>query len=45
MQKKVKGGTVVGWFEEKPVETPVEEPKTEKPKTTAKKRTTKAKQE
>ena len=34
MQKKVKGGTVVGWFEEKPV---AEAPKTEEPKKPAKK--------
>ncbi len=34
MLKKVKGGTVVGWFEEKPVE---EAPKTEEPKKPAKK--------
>jgi len=38
MQKKVKGGTVVGWFEEKPVE---EAPKTEEPKKPAKKATKK----
>ena len=34
MQKKVKGGTVVGWFEEKPV---AEEPKAEETKKPAKK--------
>ena len=34
MQKKVNGGTVVGWFDEKPV---AEEPKTEDPKKPAKK--------
>lgn len=34
MQKKVKGGLIVGWLEEKPVE---EAPKTEEPKKPAKK--------
>jgi hypothetical protein len=46
MQKRIKGGTIVGWIEE-PVEVKIDgEPKTEKPKkTTAKKRATKAAKE
>jgi len=47
MQKRIKGGTIVGWIEvSEPVEVKIDEPKTEKPKkTTAKKRATKAKTE